>query len=168
MSMLGSTGKAASVAILIVTQIAVLSLWFSSAAVLPEMAREAGARKVFFASAAPPVRCPNVYGIDMPAREELIAAHRSEAEVQEFIGADWLVYQDLEDLVTAVHHENSDIVGFDTSCFSGEYVTGDVTREYLDELEAMRSNTAKAECDAEVRRDESDDDTTTIQAASGL
>ena len=131
-----------------------------------EMAREAGASNVYFASAAPPVRYPNVYGIDMPAAHELIAAGRSEEQVQRFIGADWLVYQDLEGLVAAVDHEDSDIVGFDTSCFSGEYVTGDVSSEYLHELEVVRSNTAKARRDEQVRREEVGDDT--VQAAAGL
>jgi amidophosphoribosyltransferase len=131
-----------------------------------DMAREAGARKVYFASAAPPVRYPNVYGIDMPAARELVAAGRSVEQVEQIIGADWLIYQDLNDLVQAVSHENADIESFDTSCFSGEYVTGDVSREYLDALEVVRSNSAKARRDAKVRREELDDDT--IQVASGL
>jgi amidophosphoribosyltransferase len=104
-----------------------------------EMAREAGARKVYFASAAPPVRYPNVYGIDMPAAAELIAHGRSEEEVQTLIGADWLIYQTLDDLVRAVQHDNADIHEFDTSCFSGEYVTGDITADYLRKVEAARS-----------------------------
>lgn len=127
-----------------------------------EMAREAGANKVYMASAAPPVRYPNVYGIDMPAATELVAAGRTEEQVQEIVGADWLVYQDLEDLVHAVHHENADIDSFDTSCFSGEYVTGDVSQEYLDELEMVRSNAAKAKRDAQVRREEFGDDTVQV------
>jgi amidophosphoribosyltransferase len=131
-----------------------------------EMAREAGARKVYFASAAPPVRYPNVYGIDMPAAAELVAAGRSEAQVQEIIGADWLIYQDLADLVQAVHHENADIDAFDTSCFSGEYVTGDVSRAYLDELEIARSNVNKARRDKEISREEQDDDT--VQVVNSL
>jgi len=131
-----------------------------------DMAREAGARKVYFASAAPPVRYPNVYGIDMPAAGELVAAGRTVEQVQRKIGADWLVYQDLEDLKQAVHHEKADIDGFDTSCFNGEYVTGDVSRAYLDALELIRSNSAKAKRDAKARAEEGDDDT--IQAASGL
>ena len=131
-----------------------------------DMAREAGARKVYFASAAPPVRHPNVYGIDMPAAAELVAAGRTVEQVERKIGADWLVYQDLDDLVQAVHHENADIEGFDTSCFSGDYVTGDVSRSYLDELEVLRSNSAKARRDALVRSEEGDDDT--MQVASGL
>jgi amidophosphoribosyltransferase len=131
-----------------------------------EMAREAGAKKVYFASAAPPVRYPNVYGIDMPAAGELVAAGRTVEQVQRKIGADWLVYQDLEDLVAAVQHEKAEVEGFDTSCFSGEYVTGDVSRAYLDALEKIRSNSAKARRDAKVRAEESEDDT--IQVASGL
>src|SRR5262245_39960641 len=130
------------------------------------MAREAGAKKVYFASAAPPVRFPNVYGIDMPAAGELVAAGRTVEQVERMIGADWLIYQDLDDLVRAVHHENADIESFDTSCFSGEYVTGDVSRAYLDTLEIVRSNSAKARRDAKVRAEESEDDT--IQVASGL
>jgi amidophosphoribosyltransferase len=131
-----------------------------------DMAREAGAKKVYFASAAPPVRYPNVYGIDMPAAGELVAAGRTVEQVQRKIGADWLVYQDLEDLVQAVRHEKAGIDGFDTSCFSGEYVTGDVSRAYLDALEVIRSNSAKARRDAKVRAEELDDDT--MQVASGL
>jgi amidophosphoribosyltransferase len=131
-----------------------------------EMAREAGARNVYIASAAPPVRYPNVYGIDMPAAAELVAAGRTEAQVQQIIGADWLIYQDLNDLVQAVHHENADIDSFDTSCFSGEYVTGDVSRAYLNDLEIARSNLAKARRDKEIRREELDDDT--AQVANGL
>jgi amidophosphoribosyltransferase len=131
-----------------------------------DMAREAGAKKVYFASAAPPVRYPNVYGIDMPAAGELVAAGRTVEQVQRKIGADWLVYQDLDDLVAAVRHEKADIDGFDTSCFSGEYVTGDVSRAYLDALEVIRSNSAKAKRDAKVRAEEQDDDT--MQVASGL
>jgi amidophosphoribosyltransferase len=108
-----------------------------------KLAREAGARKVYFASAAPPVRYPNVYGIDMPAATELIANGRSVEEIQEIIGADRLIYQDLHGLVRAVRHGNSAITEFDTSCFSGEYVTGDVTPEYLSELEQRRNDAAK-------------------------
>ena len=108
-----------------------------------KLAREAGARKVYFASAAPPVRHPNVYGIDMPAASELIANGRTVEEIQEIIGADRLIYQDLHGLIRSVRHGNSAIREFDTSCFSGEYVTGDVTREYLDELEARRNDAAK-------------------------
>jgi len=108
-----------------------------------KLAREAGARKVYFASAAPPVRYPNVYGIDMPAATELIANGRSVKEVEEMIGADRLIYQDLHGLVRSVRHDNADISEFDTSCFSGEYVTGDVSEEYLHELELRRNDAAK-------------------------
>ncbi|MCE5232158.1 MAG: amidophosphoribosyltransferase [Mizugakiibacter sp.] len=107
-----------------------------------QMAREAGAKQVYFASAAPPVRYPNVYGIDMPAAGELVAHGRSEEEVQTEIGADWLVYQDLDDLVAAVAEGNEKLKRFDTSCFSGEYVTG-VEDGYLDQLEFLRSDDAK-------------------------
>ncbi|MCG8369596.1 MAG: amidophosphoribosyltransferase, partial [Proteobacteria bacterium] len=108
-----------------------------------KLAREAGANKVYFASAAPPVRYPNVYGIDMPAVSELIANGRGVEEIQDLIGADRLIYQDLHGLIRSVRHDNSDITEFDTSCFSGEYVTGDVTSEYLSELESRRNDAAK-------------------------
>jgi amidophosphoribosyltransferase len=108
-----------------------------------KLAREAGARKVYFASAAPPVRYPNVYGIDMPAAGELIANGREIAEIQELIGADRLIYQDLHGLIRSVRHDKTAITEFDTSCFSGEYVTGDVTPEYLAALEARRNDAAK-------------------------
>ncbi len=102
-----------------------------------QMAREAGARKVFFASAAPPVRFPNVYGIDMPAATELIAHGRSEEEVQDELGADWLIYQHLDDLIDACREGNSAIASFDTSCFSSEYVTG-LADGYLESLQERR------------------------------
>jgi amidophosphoribosyltransferase len=116
----------------------------TTSAQIIELAREAGARKVYFASAAPPVRFPNVYGIDMPAANELVASGRSVAEVSQAIGADWLVYQTLEDLVQACRHDDAKISEFDTSCFSGEYVTGDVTQDYLERLRLERSDAAKA------------------------
>jgi len=103
-----------------------------------QMAREAGARRVFFASAAPPVRFPNVYGIDMPTRAELIAAHRSEEEVAREIGADALVYQDLDALKDAVRRANPRLASFETSCFDGIYITGDVTSDYLRTIEIRR------------------------------
>jgi amidophosphoribosyltransferase len=103
-----------------------------------QMARESGARKVFFASSAPPVRFPNVYGIDMPTRAELIAAHRSEEEVACEIGADALIYQDLEALKEAVRSLNPKLTRFETSCFDGEYITGDVTSAYLRAVETQR------------------------------
>ena len=108
-----------------------------------KLAREAGARKVYFASAAPPVRYPNVYGIDMPAASELIANGREVDEIEALIGADRLIYQDLHGLIRSVRHDNSSITEFDASCFSGEYITGDVTKEYLTRLEARRNDAAK-------------------------
>jgi amidophosphoribosyltransferase len=108
-----------------------------------KLAREAGARKVYFASAAPPVRYPNVYGIDMPAASELIANGRDVEEIEKLIGADRLMYQDLHGLIRSVRHDNSDTTEFDTSCFSGEYVAGEVTDEYLTRLELRRNDAAK-------------------------
>lgn len=110
-----------------------------------QMARDAGAKKVYFASASPPVRFPNVYGIDMPAAEELVAHGRSDDEVQRELGADWLVYQDLDDLIRAVQKGNPDVVRFDTSCFNGDYVTGDITEEYLAAQSCKRSDGAKGQ-----------------------
>lgn len=110
-----------------------------------EMAREAGAAKVYFASAAPPVRYPNVYGIDMPSAHELIAHDRSEADIAELIGADWLVYQDLDDLVASSGEGNPNIERFDCAVFDGHYVTGDVNAEYLAKLEAARNDDVKSE-----------------------
>ncbi len=110
-----------------------------------EMARDAGAKKVYMASAAPPVRYPNVYGIDMPAANELIAHGRSEEEVGEAIGADWLVYQTQEDLIEAVRAGNTGLSRFEGCCFDGSYVTGDVNRDYLDQLELLRSEEARGE-----------------------
>ena len=103
-----------------------------------DMARAAGALKVYFASAAPPVRYPNVYGIDMPTRGELIATGRSDEEIAREIGADALVYQDLDALKASVSHLKPELSSFDCSCFDGLYVTGDVTPEYLDALERAR------------------------------
>ncbi len=109
-----------------------------------QMARDAGANKVFFASAAPPVRFPNVYGIDMPAASELIAHDRSVDEVARILGADGLVYQDLDDLIQAVQKRGkSHVDRFDCSVFDGDYVTGDVTADYLRHLEAHRNDGAK-------------------------
>jgi amidophosphoribosyltransferase len=108
-----------------------------------QMAREAGANKVYFASASPPVRYPNVYGIDMPAPSELIASGREVSEIERELGADWLIYQDLHDLIEACREGNDAIRQFDTSCFSGEYVTG-VDDGYLEKLQFERSDQAKA------------------------
>lgn len=107
------------------------------------MARDAGARKVYFASAAPPVRYPNVYGIDMPAAHELIAHDRSEAEIAQAIGADQLIFQDLADLEEAVRRGNPALQRFDASCFTGEYVTGDIDQAYLDCLAQERADAIK-------------------------
>ncbi len=110
-----------------------------------EMARDAGAEKVYFASSAPPLIHPNVYGIDMPARSEYIAHGKTPHEIGQAIGADFLLYQDLDDLIAACSEGSIDIQNFDTSCFSGEYITGDVTEEYLALLEARRNDAAKME-----------------------
>ena len=107
-----------------------------------QMAREAGARKVYLASAAPPVRFPNVYGIDMPAASELVAHGRSEEEVQKVLGCDWLIYQDIADLEEAVSGPKKKIDHFDSSCFTGEYVTG-IEDGYFKALEHARGDAAK-------------------------
>jgi amidophosphoribosyltransferase len=117
------------------------------------MARESGARKVFFASAAPPVRFPNVYGIDMPTRAELIAAHRSEDEVAVEIGADALIYQDLDALKDAIRTTNPKLSTFETSCFDGIYVTGDVTSDYLHIIESRRDAQRDSEDDEGAQLD---------------
>ncbi|MCH9671263.1 MAG: amidophosphoribosyltransferase, partial [Gammaproteobacteria bacterium] len=109
-----------------------------------EMARGAGARKVYFASAAPPVRYPNVYGIDMPTPEEFVAHDRSVEEVCEAIGADRLFYQDLDDLISAVTRGNPRIQRFDTSCFDGNYITGGVTNAFLAQQAEERNDATKA------------------------
>ncbi len=112
-----------------------------------QMARDCGAHKVYFASAAPPVRFPNVYGIDMPTRQELLATGRSDAEIALEIGADAVFYQDLDDLVQDVGRDTPGIERFDSSCFDGCYITGDITPEYLANIEAHR-------CDGETRSDQ--------------
>jgi len=104
-----------------------------------QMAREAGANKIYFASAAPPVRYPNVYGIDMPTRQELIATDRSTEEICSEIGADYLIFQDLDALNHAISKVSPTIKKFETSCFNGDYVTGDVTSEYLRAIELQRN-----------------------------
>jgi amidophosphoribosyltransferase len=111
------------------------------------MAREAGATKVYFASASPPVRHANVYGIDMPSRGELIAAFRSDDEIRREIGADALVYQDIDALKRAVHMLNPSLNHFETSCFDGTYITGDITSEYLDNVESMRDKPSSSDTD---------------------
>src|SRR3990167_7581004 len=107
-----------------------------------QMAREAGARKVYLASAAPPVRFPNIYGIDMPAASELVAHGRSEQEIQELLGCDWLIYQDLADPEEAVSGPKHKLSNFDSSCFNGEYVTG-VEPGYLESLQQARNDESK-------------------------
>ncbi|MFK5985838.1 MAG: amidophosphoribosyltransferase [Pseudomonadota bacterium] len=108
-----------------------------------KMARDAGAKKVYFASASPAVSHPNVYGIDMPSSQELVAYNRSEQEIADEIGVDWLIYQDLDDLIEACHRGNRDISKFDVSVFNGEYVTGDIDDEYLDKLNQRRKDCNK-------------------------
>jgi amidophosphoribosyltransferase len=114
-----------------------------------QMARDAGAKSVYFASAAPAVRYQNVYGIDMPSAKELIAHDRTDEEVQNLIGADWLVYQDLQDLIDCALEGNPTIKKFDCSVFDGDYVTGDVTSDYLSILEENRNEASKKITNAE-------------------
>ena len=106
---------------------------------IAQMARESGANKVYFASAAPPVRFPNVYGIDMPTRGELIAHGRNDDEIRLAIGADALVYQQVEDMKLAVCNVNPRLSNVEASCFDGKYITGDITPDYLDHIEAQRN-----------------------------
>lgn len=109
-----------------------------------QMAREAGAKKVYFASAAPPVRYPNVYGIDMPDAAELVGHNRTVEEIRLKIGADRLFFQDIDDLLDAAREGNSSIQEFEASCFHGQYITGDVSHDYLSKLQQDRSDAAKA------------------------
>ena len=115
----------------------------TTSAQIVEMAREAGAKKVYFASAAPAVRYPYVYGIDMPSPTELVAHNRTTEEIAEEIGADKLIYQDLNDLIDAVSDDNKYVTEFDTSCFSGVYATGDITEEYLASIDSARNDDAQ-------------------------
>ncbi len=115
-----------------------------------QMARDAGARQVYFASAAPPVRYPNVYGIDMPSRQELLATGRTDDEIAREIGADALIYQDIDALIEAVREINPALVHFDTSCFNGAYVTGDITPEYLNLIESLHCGAGKEGQSAET------------------
>ena len=108
-----------------------------------EMARDAGARKVYFCSAAPAVRFPNVYGIDMPTSEELVAFNRTDEEVAKVINADWLVYQDLHDLVECSRAGNRQIESFECSVFDGKYVTGDIDAAYMEKVAASRSDVSR-------------------------
>ncbi|EJL6351014.1 amidophosphoribosyltransferase [Vibrio cholerae] len=116
-----------------------------------EMARDSGAKKVYIVSAAPEIRFPNVYGIDMPSANELIAHGRDNDAICKQISADALIFQTLEDLVEAVRCGNPDIVKFEASVFNGEYVTGDIDQQYLDFLESMRSDDAKVQ--REIQQD---------------
>ncbi|MCL1059282.1 amidophosphoribosyltransferase [Shewanella gelidimarina] len=109
-----------------------------------QMARDAGAKKVYFASAAPEIRFPNVYGIDMPTTNELIAHGRDVEEITKLIGADGMIFQSLPDLIAAVRQENPAIKRFETSVFDGKYVTNDVNQEYLDYITQLRNDDAKA------------------------
>tara|TARA_Y100001933_G_scaffold241138_1_gene267300 strand:- start:452 stop:1228 length:777 start_codon:yes stop_codon:yes gene_type:complete len=108
-----------------------------------QQARMAGARKVYIASAAPAVRFQNVYGIDMPARDELVASDRTDEEVAESIGADWLVYQTIEDLEASVRKGNPEVGRFECSVFNGSYVTGDIDEAYLKRISDDRSDSVK-------------------------
>ncbi len=117
------------------------------------MAREAGARKVYFASASPPVRFPNVYGIDMPNISELVATGRTEAEIAREIGADLLIYQDLDALKEAVRAANPALVNFEASCFDGKYITGDITADYLSQL-AFERDELRGQAEADLLEEE--------------
>ena len=117
-----------------------------------QMAREAGARKVYLASAAPPVRYPNVYGIDMPTKEELIAHNRSVEEIRQFIGADALIYQDVDAMKRVVKALNGKLDGFEASCFDGRYITGDVSADDFATMEAQRRSQGDEEDGAERTR----------------
>ncbi|MEY2952518.1 MAG: hypothetical protein RLZZ401_605, partial [Pseudomonadota bacterium] len=112
-----------------------------------QMARDAGARRVYMASAAPPVRYPNVYGIDMPTKDELVAHNRTVEEIRQLIACDALIYQDVDAMKRAIGALNPAIVGFDASCFDGVYVTGDITSLDIDRLSESRVSTQEGEED---------------------
>ena len=116
-----------------------------------QMARDAGARKVYLASAAPPVRYPNVYGIDMPTSDELVAHGRTVAEIQKIIGCDALIYQEVDGMKKAIGSLNPRLDGFDASCFDGVYVTGDISHADIQRMQASR-----------VLADEGDEDTSRL------
>jgi amidophosphoribosyltransferase len=116
-----------------------------------QMAREAGANKVYLASAAPPVRFPNVYGIDMPTREELIAHGRTVEEIREYIGADALIYQDVDAMKRVVAALKPGLKSFEASCFDGHYVTGDVSADDFEAIREQRKSSQADEEDAESR-----------------
>lgn len=117
-----------------------------------QMAREAGAKKVYMASAAPPVRYPNVYGIDMATHKEFVAHNRTVEEITRIIGADWLIYQDLDDLIEAVRRGNKELKEFDCSCFSGEYITQDIDDDYFTRLSDKRNEVAKQKQNKKIAR----------------
>ena len=108
-----------------------------------EMVKKTGAKKVYFASAAPPVRYQNIYGIDMPATSELVAHGKTEKQIKKFIGADELIYQDLDALRMSAHAGNPKITGFEDSVFSGEYCAGKISKRFLENLEKSRSDTSR-------------------------
>ena len=120
-----------------------------------QMSRDAGANKVYVASAAPPVRFPNVYGIDMPTRHEFVANDRTEEEIARVVGADWLVYQSIEDLLSCAVEGNPRISRYECSVFDGDYVTGDIDAEYLERLSLHRSDDMKQRREAELSGDQS-------------
>ena len=132
-----------------------------------EMARAAGAVKVYFASAAPPVRFPNVYGIDMPTRAELIATGRDDEGIAREIGADALVYQDIESLKYSITKLRPDLTDFDASCFDGCYITGNIDEYYLDAIEAKRSGKSSKAADEEDDGEGNSAQQLVLQLASG-
>jgi len=127
------------------------------------MAREAGAKKVYFASAAPAVRYPNVYGIDMPSAKELIAHDKTDEQVEQLIGCDKLIYQDLQDLIDTCREGNPKITRFDTSVFNGHYVTGDIDPVYLEALDNKRNDAAKQGVLFSSDDDDDDDDESSME-----
>ena len=131
------------------------------------MARAAGAVKVYFASAAPPVRFPNVYGIDMPTRAELIATGRDDEGIAREIGADALVYQDIESLKYSITKLRPDLTDFDASCFDGCYITGNIDEYYLDAIEAKRSGKSSKTADEEDDGEGNSAQQLVLQLASG-
>jgi len=112
-----------------------------------DAARDAGAAKVYMASAAPPVRYPNVYGIDMPTSNELVAHNRTVEEIRQIIGCDALIYQDVDAMKKAVHALNPQLGGFDASCFDGVYCTGDITPADIERLNEKRLDTSESQVD---------------------
>lgn len=112
------------------------------------MARDAGAEKVFMASCAPPIRYPNVYGIDMPSRQELVAHNRTEKEIAEYIGADMVIFQTLDNLIESCRKFNTDIETFDCSVFTGKYITGGVDETYLSHIQSLREDSAKSKANS--------------------